>query len=227
MGNYVLDKAYRITEGEGIAAGIVAAPAEGEETCRVASPEDPAVLGITTYSQPREGRFVAVRRLGIGAVIAAGAIGRGEAVRVANDQGHVSAIPRPIYTTGSVGSGNALVFSFLDRGLFHAGLSITLHDPGEEAPFSWEWDAGGLRLVLESDSGGVTQTAAALITAVEGDALLSRLIDAGNAQGSLGNGIVAPAVLHAENLGELTHPIGVAEGAATQAGDFVNVLLTP
>lgn len=227
MANYVLDKAYRITEEEGIGAGIAVAPDGGEETCRVATPEDPSILGVSTYSQPRQGRFVAVRRLGIASVIAAGPIGRGGAVRIGNDEGHVAAIPLPVYTTGSVGAGNALVLEFLDRRLFHAGLAVTLHDPDEEAPFSWEWDAGGLRLVLASDSGGVTQTAASLVSAVEGDALLSRLLRVSHGQGSIGNGIVGAAVLHAENLGDLTHPVGIAETAASQAGDFVNVLLTP
>lgn len=225
MSNYVLDKAYRILNEDGVDAGVAIAPTEAEGTCRIATPDDPHILGITTYSQPREGAFVAVRRLGIAGAIAVGPISRGERVRVANDQGHLGRCALPRWSTGSVGGNNSLIFHWADRALFAAGLAIELHDPGETAPFSWSFTGGALRLVLEHDEIEVVQTAASLIAEIEGDADLAALLRIDVETGSTGSGIVAPAILQVENLAETRFPVGVAENGASGSGDILDVYI--
>lgn len=227
MSNYVLDKAYRILNEGGIEAGIAVAPGEGEGTCRVATPADPRILGVTTYSQPREGAFVAVRRLGIAGAVATGEIARGDLVRVANESGHLGRCPLPRYSSGSVGAGNALVFHWLDRELFGAGLVLEFHDPETEAPFSWTILNGALRLSLAHDEIEVVQTAASLIADIEGDATLSQLLSVAGEPGSSGAGTVATGVLHAENLADIRFPVAIAENGASGPGDILDVFLRP
>ncbi|MCC5876910.1 MAG: hypothetical protein JJU11_11885 [Candidatus Sumerlaeia bacterium] len=225
MSNYVLDKAYRILNEGGVDAGVAVVATEGEGTCRIATPDDPHILGITTYSQPREGAFVAVRRLGITGAISTGIIDRGDRVRVVNDLGHLGRCPLPRWSTGSAGGNNSLIFHWADRGNFAAGLALELHDPGESAPFSWSFTGGALRLVLEHDEIEVIQTAASLIAEIEADDDLAALIHVDAETGSTGSGIVAPAILQVENLPETRFPIGIAENGASGAGDIFDVYL--
>jgi hypothetical protein len=92
MAHYILDKAYTITEAEGVEACrvVVQGTNAGEAKLPAADNAD-AILGVTVHAQANQNHNVAVRKAGIARVVAAGSIGVGAPVN-ADDEGKVKAI---------------------------------------------------------------------------------------------------------------------------------------
>lgn len=227
MSNYVLDKAYRVSAENGIEAGRAVVRGANPEECVLPAAANAAnVLGISTHGQPRNGRYIGIRRIGITRAVAAGAIDAGDRVCVADAQGRVKRLELPLFTTGSVGANNALRIEWIDRHSFAANLEIELEEPAEEGPFDWRLEDHKLVLTLAKDGDNITTTAATLIAAIAGDGLLSSLLRVTHGLGSNGTGILAAATARAVNLSATMNPIGIAEDSATAEGDLVDVFLT-
>jgi len=93
MANYILDKAYEVTDANGVPAHRVVVQGANAGQCALpASANAGAILGVTVHSQSLEGRNVAVRKAGIARVEAAGAIGLGAPVNIAGTSGKVKAV---------------------------------------------------------------------------------------------------------------------------------------
>lgn len=229
MSEYRLDEAFRIMEAEGVEAHRVVVRGEGDHECKLpAGANAGQVLGVTLSSQPREGRFVAVRRAGICRALAGGAIARGAAVAAGDDQGRVRQVPLPEFNFGEVASNNAVVVEWLIPEMFALTSQVELAAAEASEFFSWSFAAGKLRLLLSADGGGaIVETPTTLIASVEADAELSKLIRVRNATGSSGAGTMAAETAHAGNIQDLLHPIGTAEQEAAQEGDLIDVLLRP
>lgn len=90
---YLMDKAYRITSGGGVATHrvVVQGGASGECTLP-GGPNAGGILGVTVHGQPASGRGVSVRKAGIVEVVASGAIGVGAPVNIHGVTGKVKAI---------------------------------------------------------------------------------------------------------------------------------------
>lgn len=93
MSNYLLDKAYAITETAGIAAYRVAVQGTNPGEAKLPGAANAgAILGVTVHSQPRQGGHVAVRKAGIARVVASGAVALGAPVNLAGASGKVKAV---------------------------------------------------------------------------------------------------------------------------------------
>lgn len=227
MSNYVLDKAYRVSAENGIEAGrAVVRGADPEECTLPAAANAAAVLGISTHGQPRNGRYIGIRRIGITRAVAAGPIAAGERVCVADAQGRVKRLELPLFTTGSAGANNALRLEWTDRASFSANMEIELEAPAEEGPFDWRFEDHKLVLTLAKDGDNITTTAAALIAAIGSDGVLSRLLRVTHGSGSNGTGLLGAATARVVNLPATMNPIGIAEDSAATEGDLVDVFLT-
>ena len=227
MSNYVLDKAYRVAPSAGVEAGRAVVHGENPGECDLPSAANQAgALGITTHSQPRAGRFVGVRRLGIVRALAAGPIEQGALVCIADADGRIVQCERPRFTTGTAVSNNGLVFQWKDRADFFAGLRIAIVDSGTPQSFSWEFDGATLRLIPNND-GTILQSADELLQSIQADAELSLLISVANLAGSSGTGNVAAETVAAENLSATRNPFAIAEEPAGQAGDLIDVFINP
>ncbi len=92
MAHYILDKAYTITDANGVSANrvVVQGANAGDANLPAAANAD-SLLGVTVHSQPNTGHCVAVRKAGIARVLAAGVISVGAAVNI-DDEGRVKAI---------------------------------------------------------------------------------------------------------------------------------------
>jgi hypothetical protein len=90
---YLMDKAYRITTGGGVASGrvVVQGAAAGECTLPNAANAG-SILGVTVHGQSVPGRNVSVRKAGIVEVVAGGAITVGAPVNIHGATGKVKAI---------------------------------------------------------------------------------------------------------------------------------------
>lgn len=89
---HILDKAYRVAAPNGIGAYrvVVHGPLAGE--CTLPAADNAAGLaGVTVHAQPNAGRTVAVRKVGIAEVAAAGPIPLGAPVIAAGGSGKVKA----------------------------------------------------------------------------------------------------------------------------------------
>lgn len=220
------DQALRIVTANGVDANrAVVRTATAGECAKPAAANAANFLGITMQAQPRTGRLVAVRRSGIARIVAAGAIEMGAAVAIADDQGRVAQLANPTYNFGTVGANNAIVVEWLQRDLFSLATTVQLVYPGGTTTFGWDYAAGELRITLAGTGGTVTQTAGALISAINADATLAKLVRARSATGSLGSGAAAAATAKVANSAALLNLIGIAEEAATQAGDIIPVFL--
>lgn len=229
MSNYVLDKSYRIANASGVGAGIVVVATANNDECDLPSAANAAsVLGITTHVQTRQGRFVGVRRLGIAIAQAAGIIAKGARVCVADNTGRLAQTKNPTFSTGVVGSNNALTLEWLEPSLFSFNLSISLVGGAASQAYGWSIANGVLTIKLATNgSSAITETAATLIPKINGDATLNKFLKATSTTGSSGAGVIAAEVVAAGNIAQTLNSIGVAEEAATQAGDMISVLLLP
>ncbi len=228
MSNYVLDKSYRVANANGIGAGLAVVRTANVGECDLpAGANAAAVLGITTHSQTRQNSYIGVRRLGIVSAVAAGAIAAGAEVVAADDIGRITQATPPAYNFGVVGNDNAVQIDWIDRASFSLNTEIALVDLGADQTFEWDADAGLLRLYLTTNSGDtITMTAAELIEAINGDADLSKIIRASNYSTSDGSGTLTAEQADATSPSAGTNVIGVAEQAAIQAGDIIDVFLT-
>jgi hypothetical protein len=99
MPQYLLDKAYKITDANGVAANLVVVQDTDPGECKLpAASNDGKILGVTVHSQSLQNKSVAVRKSGIADVVASGAISPGVPVNIAGASGKVKAINE---TTGT------------------------------------------------------------------------------------------------------------------------------
>lgn len=229
MSNYVLDKSYRVAGANGVAAGIAVVATTNNDECDLPAGANAAkVLGITTHVQTRQGRFVGVRRLGIAVAQTAGVIAKGARVSVADSTGRIAQTKNPIFTTGVVGSNNALTFEFLERALFSFGMTLSLVGGAPSQAYGWSIVNGGLQIRVATDgASAITETATSLIGKISADATLNKFLKATNTVGSTGAGVVSAETASAGNIAQTLNSIGIAEESASQAGDMIAVLLLP
>jgi len=92
MSNYILDKAYTVTDAGGVDAfRVVVQGGVAGECALPAGQNADGVLGVTTHAQ-EQNRNVSVRKAGVARVEAAGVIAVGEAVNVAAATGKVKSV---------------------------------------------------------------------------------------------------------------------------------------
>lgn len=90
---YLLDKAYKITDEDGVGAHLVVVQGTNDGECALpGAANDDTILGVTTHSQLAQNEAVSVRKAGIASVVAAGVIGAGAPVNIAGTSGKVKAI---------------------------------------------------------------------------------------------------------------------------------------
>ncbi|CAN5193360.1 hypothetical protein BH09SUM1_BH09SUM1_07210 [soil metagenome] len=225
MSAYVLDKAFKIATIAGVAANRVVVRTGNQDECKLpAAAYAGEILGVTTYPQSRQDRFVGVRRMGIASTMAAGVIARGARVCIADNAGRVAQMANAIYLTGIVGSNNALTFQWV--GSKGAPFSISLVNPGAAAAFSWSFVGGELSLSLLHNGSVITETASTLIGKIAADDTLAQLISVASTAGSNGSGTLTAANSGITNILAIAHPVGIAEEPATAAGDIIDVFLT-
>jgi hypothetical protein len=93
MPQYLLDKAYKITDANGVGANLVVVQGTNAGECKLPSAaNEDKILGVTVQAQSRQNKSVAVRKAGIAEVIAAGAITVGCPVNIAGSTGKVKAV---------------------------------------------------------------------------------------------------------------------------------------
>lgn len=93
MPSYILDKAYKVTDANGVDANLVVVQGTNAGECALPGAANAgAILGVTMHSQSLQNKNVSVRKAGIASVVAAGAIMVGAPVNVAGTSGKVKAI---------------------------------------------------------------------------------------------------------------------------------------
>jgi len=93
MPSYILDKAYKVTDANGVDANLVVVQGTNAGECALPGAANAgAILGVTMHSQSLQNKNVSVRKAGIASVVAAGAISVGVPVNVAGTSGKVKAI---------------------------------------------------------------------------------------------------------------------------------------
>ena len=93
MSNYILDKAYKITDANGAGANLVVVQSTNDGECALPGAANaPKILGVTTFAQATQNKSVSVRKAGIAKVVAAGSISAGNPVNIAGTSGKVKAI---------------------------------------------------------------------------------------------------------------------------------------
>ena len=93
MPSYILDKAYKVTDANGVDANLVVVQGTNAgESALPGAANAGAILGVTMHSQSLQNKNVSVRKAGIASVVAAGAISVGVPVNVAGTSGKVKAI---------------------------------------------------------------------------------------------------------------------------------------
>lgn len=88
----LLDKAYTVTDADGIIAYRAVVPTTTAGECKLPTAANQFALGVTTHAQLQQNHAVAVRRAGIAVATAAGAISIGAPVNVAGTTGKVKAL---------------------------------------------------------------------------------------------------------------------------------------
>lgn len=93
MPSYILDKAYKVTDANGVDANLVVVQGTNAGECALPGAANAgAILGVTMHSQSLQNKNVSVRKAGIASVVAAGAISVGVPVNIAGTSGKVKAI---------------------------------------------------------------------------------------------------------------------------------------
>lgn len=228
--NASLDRAYRVEEAGGVARHRVVVFGTTDGGCRYPAAADSAgVLGVTQHAQTRQDKAVTVRRTGIALCEAAAAIGKGDAVVVADDEGRIKSAARASLAFGLVGSNNALVLTCRVPGLVGNALSVELL--AEENNQTLALAVVGTTISIElatNGSGDSTTTGAQLLALINGHATASNMVVAAHATGSTGAGIVAALAQAPLTGGEGgINVVGFAQERATASGDVVEVMVAP
>ncbi len=93
MPSYILDKAYKVTDANGVDANLVVVQGTNAGECALPGAANAgAILGVTMHSQSLQNKNVSVRKAGIASVVASGAISVGVPVNIAGTSGKVKAI---------------------------------------------------------------------------------------------------------------------------------------
>lgn len=99
MPSYILDKAYKVTDANGVDANLVVVQGTNAGECALPGAANAgSILGVTMHSQSLQNKNVSVRKAGIASVVAAGTIAVGAPVNIAGTSGKVKAIDE---TTGT------------------------------------------------------------------------------------------------------------------------------
>lgn len=230
MSNWTLDRTFRAMPETGIPANRAVVFGGEPGFCDLPAGANAAgVIGVATHTQPRAGRAVAVRIVGVGRCEAASAIDAGDAVCVADSTGRIRTAPRPVsQVAGSTGAGNAVAFEWRGPAGAHAGASVVVAASNADQPLSASVDGSAITIELATDAMGDAETTASeLVEFVNAHPAASALVRASGLPGSTGYTAAAAATLSfGDNLAS-ANPIGVAIGSATAAGDLVDVLMTP
>lgn len=229
MSQYVLDRACRVEESAGVAryrAVVFGADADGCQYPDAANAD--GVVGITTHAQSREGKSVTVRRLGIAVCEAAAAIAVGDRVVVADNQGRVKRATHANVSTGSAGSNNGIVWTHRQPGPGGNVVGVQIQNAGASQALSVALADNTVRITAATNGGGaITSTAQQIIDAVNADAVASRILRASHLAGSNGTGVAAAVAATPLRGGEAgLNTIGIAQTAAANAGELVDVMLS-
>jgi hypothetical protein len=226
MSNYVLDRAYRVEEVHGVGRYHVVTAGTHSDGCRYPSGANAGpVLGVTMHAQTREGRAVAVRRLGIAPCEAAGPIEPGARVCVGDEQGRVKAAAHPSGLLGQEGHNSSVLYEVLAPREVPI-LRVTHTVAGSSTPLSVSLVAGELRVRVGTDSeGDPVTTAAQLAALINASVPLNRVVSA--TAGGTGGGVVSDDTVEISGWEGAANTIGIAQQRATTAGDVIDVFLTP
>jgi len=226
MPSYVLDKAYRVAATAGVSACLAVVKGSNDGECDLPSGANArAVLGATVHSAEKD-QSVAVRKLGIASLVAAGAIPSGDEVCVADAQGRIKAAARAAADTGVVGNNNAITWTAKKAGSCGNNIIVDIVVSGNSTPLSISVSGNKITINSATDSGGnATTTATQAIAAVAANANASKLVSGANKGASNGSGPVADetATLSGGELGD--HAFGIAEESASAQGDVIDVFL--
>jgi len=227
MAMYVLDKAYKVATSGGVGANRVVVQGAADGECDLpASANVFGVLGVTVHSA-NLGQSVAVRKLGIASIVAAGAIAAGSEVCAADTQGRIKSAAKASVVTGVVGNNNAIRWTALKAGSGGNNIIVDIVVSGNNTPFSVAVSGNKVTINSATDgSGNATTTAAQAKAGVAADANASKLIAGANEGASSGSGVVADETLTLSG-GELGNGIlGISEQSASAANDIIDVFLT-
>ncbi|MBN1899816.1 hypothetical protein JW926_00655 [Candidatus Sumerlaeota bacterium] len=227
MASYVLDKAYRVTDSGGVIANraVVQGVQPGECKLPTAANEG-AILGATVHGASQD-QSVAVRKLGIASLTAAGAVSAGDAVCIADNQGRIKAAAKAKAETGVEGNNNAITWTAKKCGGSGNALIVDIVVSGNNTPLSIAVAGNTITINSATDGGGIaTTTAAQAIAAIAAHANASVLISGANKGTSSGAGVLADetASFSGGELGD--NAFGFAEESASASGDIIDVFLS-
>jgi hypothetical protein len=225
---YLLDTAFEVEELNGVAAHRVVVRGTQPNRCAYPAGANAAdILGVTT-DLAGQGRGVAVRRLGKAMVEAAGVIAAGSRVCIADNQGRVKAAVRASAVTGVVGNNNAIRWTARPHATAGNAIVVDIVVAGTDTPLSMSVSGNTITINAATDGGGAaTTTAAEAIAAVAAHAAAGLLVTGQNEDPSLGTGAVADETVTLSGGEGGLNPVGIAEQSAGQAGDLIDVFLTP
>lgn len=227
MASYVLDKAYKVAATDGVGAHLLVAPGSTAGECDLpAGANDGPILGATVHSAQKD-QSVAVRKLGIASITAAGTINVGDQVCAADDQGRIKSAAKASADTGVEGNNNAVTWTARKPGSQGNNIQVDVVVSGTGTSLSIAVSGNKVTINSATDGGGsATTTAAQAISAVADDANASQLIEGADKGSSDGSGAVADetVTLSGGELGD--RAFGIAEQAASAQGDIIDVFLT-
>ncbi len=230
MANYVLDRAYRVEETNGIERYRVVTFGARTDGCQYPSGENAGgVLGVSTHAQTREGKSLTVRRLGIALCETAGAVNVGDLVCVADNTGKIKpgGFASVVSDTGT--ANKKILWTIKQPGLAGNAFQVKFNNPGPSQALSAQMSGLSIQIYLETNGSAVVQsTAQEVIDLINADLVISRFVTASLPSGSDGTGVVtAPQTLIMSGGEESSNIIGIAQQAASGAGETIDVLLTP
>ena len=93
MSNYILDKAYKITDASGVGANLVVVQDTNDGECALPGAANAAkILGVTTFAQSNQDKSVSLRKAGVARVVASGSISAGDPVNIAGTSGKIKTV---------------------------------------------------------------------------------------------------------------------------------------
>jgi len=227
MASYVLDKAYRVAASGGVGSNLAVVQGASEGECDLPSGANEAsVLGATVHSAEKD-QNVAVRKLGIASLTAAGAVNAGEKVCIADSQGRIKAAGHASADTGVEGNDNAIAWTAINPGSGGNAVVVDIVVQGNNTSLSIETSGNKVTINSATDGGGsATTTAAQAISAAASDTAASKLVSGTNKGTSDGSGVVADETAQISGGEEGDNAFGIAEETATAQGDIIDVFLT-
>ena len=227
MPSYVLDKAYNVEAAEGLTAGRVVVQGTNDEQCDLPSGANAgSILGVTVHGA-ENGRRIAVRKMGIAAAVAAGAINAGDPVCAADNEGRIKSAAKATAGSGLEGSNNAISWTAKKSGIAGNGITVDIVVSGTDASLSVAVSGNTITINSATDGGGsATTTAEEAIEAVQNDAAASLLVSGANTGSSDGSGAVSDETVTLSGGEQGENAFGAAEFSSSSAGDIIDVFLS-